>query len=412
MKRTASRSIVAVSVLLAAGTLEAARRPRYGGELRIETRATPRTPDPSEATFLSYVFETLVRLDDRGEPEPWLAASWTHEPARKRWIFTARQNVKLHNGAVWAPGVISVADDQPIEKILRDLARPRNAVVVRAEDGSPVGTGPFRIARWEAEKSATLTAHDEYWGGRPYLDRAEIRMGRALPEEALDFELGKADVVEIPITDLRRFRQRGVPVFVSPPSEILALEFEGTLANDAIREAVALSIDRGAIYNVLLQKQGEISGALLPLWIGGYSFLFATERDVSRARQLASPPRTLAFAYDRQDAMMRAIGERIAVNTSEAGITMRPAAGTTADVRLERLPIISRDPWLALEELASLLKIPWPSAAGTPYDAERVLLEGFRVIPLFHLPDAWALSRRVRDWPHLADVWLDARETP
>ena len=86
------------------------------------------------------------------------------------------------------------------------------------------------------------------------------------------------------------------------------------VSEEPISEAVALSIDRGAIYNVLLQKQGEISGALLPLWIGGYSFLFATERDVSRARQLASPPRTLAFAYDRQDAMMRAIGERIAVN--------------------------------------------------------------------------------------------------
>src|ERR1043166_4110244 len=134
----------------------------------------------------------------------------------------------------------------------------------------------------------------------PYLDRAEIRMGRALSEEALDFELGKADVVEIPITDLRRFRQRGVPVFVSPPSEILALEFEGTLANDAIREAVALSIDRGAIYNVLLQKQGEISGALMPLWIGGYSFFLPTERVFSRAPQLAPPPRTLAFGAGKQ----------------------------------------------------------------------------------------------------------------
>ena len=33
------------------------------------------------------VFETLTVLNDSGEPRPWLAVSWTHDIARKRWIF-------------------------------------------------------------------------------------------------------------------------------------------------------------------------------------------------------------------------------------------------------------------------------------------------------------------------------------
>src|SRR6266481_2117513 len=98
--------------------------------------------------------------------------------------------------------------------------------------------------------------------------------------------------------------------------ETLALRFEGERAGATLREAVALAIDRGAIHNVLLQRQGEVSGALLPRWLSGYSFVFPAERSVARARQLSSGSPPLAFAYDAQDAVVRAIAERIAVNAS------------------------------------------------------------------------------------------------
>jgi peptide/nickel transport system substrate-binding protein len=368
----------------------------------IERGETPR--------FLEgQIFETLVRLNDRGEPQPWLATSWTHEPERKRWVFAARPNVALHNGTMWSPdgGVVTEPDDRPIEQILRDLARPRNAVMVRAADGSLLGTGPFRVARWDAEKSATLAAHDGYWGGRPFLDTIEIQMGRALGDQALDLEVGKADVVEIPVSEIRR--RRGVNVVATELVEIIALVFENGRATDSVREALALLIDRAAIHTVLLQKQGEISGALLPRWLSGYSFLFSTERNVARARQLAGTA-TLTFGYDRQDAMLRAIGERISVNASEAGITMRPGTAS-ADVRLVKLPITSRDALSALEDLAAILKTPLPPGANL-YEAERALLDGHRVIPLVHLPEAWAVGARVKNWPRLADAWLDVRDKP
>ena len=46
------------------------------------------------------------------------------------------------------------------------------------------GTGPFRVARWEAGKAATLTAHERHWKGRPYLDSIEIQMGRTPRDQA------------------------------------------------------------------------------------------------------------------------------------------------------------------------------------------------------------------------------------
>src|SRR5260370_37004756 len=54
-------------------------------------------------------------------------------------------------------------------------------------------TGPFKIARWEPGKVATLIANDDYPSGRPFLDSIEIQMGRDLKDQALEFSLGKAD---------------------------------------------------------------------------------------------------------------------------------------------------------------------------------------------------------------------------
>jgi hypothetical protein len=221
--------------------------------------------------------------------------------------------------------------------------------------------------------------------------------------------LDKADVVEVAATEVRRLRQRGMNLSTAQQAETLALVFENPRLADGVREAVALSIDRSAIHNVLLQKQGEISAALLPQWLSGYAFVFTAERNVIRARQLAGT-QTLTFGYDRQDSVIRVIAERIAVNASEAGITLRPATGA-ADARLVRLPITSRDPVSALEDLASILKTPLTGVTA-PYEAERAMLDGFRVIPLFHLPRVSAVNRRVRNWPRLADVWVEPRDKP
>jgi ABC-type transport system substrate-binding protein len=401
----AFRRIAAVSALLALANADAARRPRYGGELRVGMREAPADPgslDPN--AFAGAVFETLVCLDEHGEPRPWLSTSWTHEEGRKHWVFKPRANVVLHNGATWSPAPIEIADDKPIDQILRELARGRNAVIIRAEDGSAIGTGPFRVAHWETGRSATLAAHDAYWGGRPFLDSVRITMGRTLRDQAVDLEVGNADVVESAL------RPRGNG-YVSAAVQVFALQFDERVPL-TVREAVALSIDRAAIHNVLLQKTGEISGALLPRWLSGYSFLFSTERNLSRAKQLAAGA-SLSFAYDRQDPLIRTIAERIAVNATEAGLTLRPAAAV-GDLRVVMLPVTSRDAKTALDDMAFFLKSPLkpPLAGMSLYESERSLLADFRLVPLFHMPEAWAMSGRVRNWPRLADVWLDPGAKP
>jgi ABC-type transport system substrate-binding protein len=201
---------------------------------------------------------------------------------------------------------------------------------------------------------------------------------------------------------------------------LLALVF-GTRIEDArLREALALAVDRSAIHTVLLQRQGEISGALLPQWLSGYAFLFPKAADAARARMLlAARPanvRTLSLGVD--DAAWRPIAERIALNARYAGLTVSVVSQSAqADVRLVEVRVGSAAPAVALSVMAASLGLPEPAPSDSPetlFAAERALLEGFRVIPLIHLPDVYGVSPRVKGGPgitplgewHFENLWV------
>ena len=262
----------------------------------------------------------------------------------------------------------------------------------------------FTITRWEAGIQAIFAADDNAAGGRPFLDGVEVRMGRALHDQSIALELGRADIVELGLAELRR-QPTGRKIWTSSPVRVVALVFSPTFGDARVRQALALVVDRAAIHNVLLQHQGEISGGLLPQWLSGYAFVFPAVQDLPKARSLvAGAPRTLTLGVD--DPALRPIADRIAVNARDAGLAVSVAPQTpNADVRLTEARIASADPARALANLAAAFGLPAPasSAAGL-YGEEHALLQSYRVIPLFHLPLVYGVSPRVRGGPGITPL--------
>src|SRR5437870_5171272 len=54
--------------------------------------------DTAALTAAAAIFDTLVYLDDKGEPQPKLAQSWTHSDDYKTWTFKLRPGIKFHDG--------------------------------------------------------------------------------------------------------------------------------------------------------------------------------------------------------------------------------------------------------------------------------------------------------------------------
>lgn len=267
---------------------------------------------------------------------------------------------------------------------------------------------------------AVYSANDDAPGGRPFLDSVEIQMARPLREQAIDVELKKADIVELGPSEVRR-APASRKIWASAPVRLLALVFSERVSDARIREALALAVDRGAIHNVLLQRQGEIAGGLLPQWISGYAFLFPTAVDIGRARGLTTSlnaqARALTLSFDAP--ALRPIAERIALNARDAGLAVAVSQRNAgADIRLVEERIADRQPWRALATLAAAVGLPPPARADTPeelYAAERSLLDAYRIIPLFHLPDVYGVNPRVKGGPGItplgqwrfSDLWLE-----
>jgi ABC-type transport system substrate-binding protein len=322
-------------------------------------------------------------------------------------------------------------------------------------NGDP-GSGPFKILSGQPGKQLTLQANEKFGNGRPFIDTLEITMGRAFHDRLLDVELSKTDFTEIPAQEARHAAERGVRVSQSQPDELLAIIFLGPRAHATVGQALSLAIDRPSIVTFLLQKVGEPTGALLPQWASGTSFLFSTVADVLRAKELWSqitPSPKFLLGYDSADSLEQSVAERIVVNAREAGISLTAvaealpgatlqasspsqktgAAAKTAqpswpvDARLVRVSMTSPKPARALNDLlthfnslaggaVNVNPLRDLSSPSDIYQREREILDTYRVVPLVWLPQVYGLSARVRNWIAplpgqtwpLADVWLDA----
>jgi peptide/nickel transport system substrate-binding protein len=449
---------VFAALLLLSVSVSAETRPRYGGTLKVEMHAAPRsldpaapTQDPGFAQIAPLLFDTLVRLDSTGRALPSLASSWQQE-TEHRWRFMLRSGVHFSDGAVLTPMMAAqslheanpdwnlrageealiVESEQPLPNLPAMLALPRNSIVLRGE-GKLLGIGPFRVSDFQPGRRLTLAAVEDSWHARPFIDAIDIQLNRGLREQMLDFELNRVDLVEVAPDQLTRLAQSTRRVFTSDPVDLLALRFShSNLRDERVREAIALTVDRDSIYNVLLQRHGEPTAALLPNWITGYSFLFASAPQVARARQLraeAKQTAPLTLVYDASDPLARLVAERIAVNANDAGIILKTLPSTqniaVPDVELVRVRLASTDPSVALSELARTDRLALTS--GEPVDRRLSTVDGIYsasvsalqehwAVPVAYVPAACAISPRVRNWTParegswpLEDIWLEAR---
>ena len=461
MRRVALSLLALISFACAA---TAATRPHYGGTLRVAMQSSPNilvlpaASDPTAywdvARVLSLVGDNLVRIDAEDSPQPALATAWQRDSSARHWQFSLRRGVKFHDGSLASPAAIAqilgalhpnwtvrvssgtmnsnsnfptaeppvkdlltIDTDLPDQSLLAELALPRNLILTRNASGIPIGTGPLRITEFQPGKSLKLISSDESWSGRPFIDAVEIEFGKSLREQALTLELGRADIVEATPEAASR-----VHVSSSLPIELMALVFtaNSNAQDPRVREALALSIDRKPIQFVLLKGAAEPTASILPNWMTGYSPAFPTQPDLSRAKALLSESRSraLTLSYDPRDPQSQLIAERIALNAREVGITVQVSLSGSDDIRLVRIALVTPDPALALREAARELSVTEPAvlnnAVDDLYQAERSLLQGNTIIPLFHLPVASAVGPHVRDWNpdrlgcwDLADIWME-----
>jgi ABC-type transport system substrate-binding protein len=377
MRFTGSRLRAATSLILCAalagGAARGARRPRYGGRLRVELHAATVTLDPRQwhagtgeeaagKKLATLIFDRLVTLDNYGRFQPQLAAEWTHDAAFHRWQFTLRSGVRFSNGVALTAADVAAALQSllpaarqvsttgnsvviqsavAMPDLLEELASGRYFIFRAAASGALAGTGPFVAAEPPAAEGSAAVhnesggthlffrANADAWSGRPFVDAVDVTLGVPPLRQLYDLQLGRADLVELTPDLVRRAAQAGLRTWASAPVELYALRFgdANPAAQDAsLREAVSLSLDRATMAGVLLQKQAEPAAALLPQWLSGYAFLFTVETNPDRAKELraslpanvASGAQPLRLRVEAPGDIAKLLGDRVVVNARQS----------------------------------------------------------------------------------------------
>lgn len=442
------RRFVISWIFLAATFPAAARtRPHYGGTLHVEIAGDPW--NGADGLVRRLVFDGLTQLGPDGSVHPALASDWESSDNNERWQFRLRPGVRFQDGSsltsaavvaslnvscpqncLWnavrtAGSLVIFTFESPMPNLPALLARDEFLIAeTTAADGGTskgaVGTGSFVVAGF-SNSIMTLNADDNCWQGRPFVDKIEIHVRQTIHDQWLDLKLGRADVVEVPPEMMREAHQQQIAVVESPPVVLLALQISnsGSMSNPALRAAIANAVDRASLFNVIFQKQGDVTASFLPQALTGYSFLFPVDRDLNKAHKLRAgltvPP--LSLNADGNGAV-QLTAQRIALNLHEAGFTVQITNNAQhADLLLRKLPLEGSVPAAVME---SVLKSAGQFApVGNPipealFQAERKLLSLDTLVPLLDLPRAYAVGSRVRDLtlradgtPDLANVSLE-----
>ena len=160
---------------------------------------------------------------------------------------------------------------------------------------NPVGTGPFIFVEWVQGDHITVKKNPTYFkAGLPHLDSITFKF-LAVDQSRIDGlsagELDWVDAVPLQLVSTLKDDDRfthvasavaGIPDFISLNTRVAPFD------NVAVRQAVALAVNRAAIRDVAYLGTGELGLIEVPTGSAWYDAtgLFSTEPDIAKARLL------------------------------------------------------------------------------------------------------------------------------
>jgi peptide/nickel transport system substrate-binding protein len=335
-KRLAQRFI---SCLAIAALLGGAAAPAVSAaELKMAWSQDATGLDPHKQTafssihLLELIYEPLVRLDSQLQIVPAIAQSWQFNADGTKLTFKLDPKAKFQNGSpVTAADVkasferilneatgaavranfLSIASiDTPDDKtVVFNLSQPDvpiltamtsiNAAVVPASEVAAgtlgtkaLGSGPFKLERWEPNAKEVLSANPDWAGGKPAIDGIEISV---LPDETAILAALRAKQVDFallndPLVATLVAKEPTLTLTRTPVLAYHVLQLNPArkpMTELAVRQALSCAIDRKDVLDTALIGEGQVTGPLtMPLYRTDPSELFCYKRDVAKAKKL------------------------------------------------------------------------------------------------------------------------------
>ena len=126
-------------------------------------------------------------------------------------------------------------------------------------EAAPIGTGPYKVDKFERNAFVRLTANETYWGGKPEFDTVTIKFVPDAAARVAEIESGNSHVtLEMPYEEYDRLRSGGLTGVAAPISDMgmIFLNDIDAMNDPNVRKAAALAIDKQTIIDRLLSGYG------------------------------------------------------------------------------------------------------------------------------------------------------------
>ena len=294
----------------------------------------------TDAAGLALVAQTgEFLIDDDSESltlKPALARSWQPNASGDVWTFKLRPNVKFHDGQVLTArdvvatfdrladpasgsaalsvlkGVLSKGGARAVddETVAFHLDAPNgnfpyyvssdnyNAVILPANFSGDyeqhfIGTGPFRLEKYQPKVGVSFVRNPDYWGEKALPQRVQFAFYADQQAQIIALQGNRADIMGdftvqggAGILNNRAFSVSGVKS--SAHRQIHMRCDTGVFADKRVRQALALAIDRDVLVRGLFRARASVGNdsPFAPVFPATDTTVPQRRMDVARAKAL------------------------------------------------------------------------------------------------------------------------------
>lgn len=240
-------------------------------ERQMDENHPARRADDEFGTFLSYTGSAL----DRVEAVDAHTVRFTLKRAYAPLLYT----LALYCNGIVSPTAFRSEGKDENGRYNYDFAR------------KPVGSGPFRFESWRSDVEIVLTANEEYWDGRPHIDKLVFRPIENAQARLKELEAGGIHGMDNPeLIDLPSIHADGELRIVSRPGInvcYLAMHTQKPPLDDVrVRQAIAYAVDKRRILAVAYNNMAETAVTMCPKTLWGHLDRVDRKVDLKRARAL------------------------------------------------------------------------------------------------------------------------------
>ena len=201
---------------------------------------------------------------------------------------------------------------------------------------NPVGTGPYKLLKWNKKQEHLLVRNDDYWGSKPSFKYVRIRIIPETATQIAELISGGVDVIKaVPPDQMDVINKSGqARTSTSPILRTAMLQLDqaarsgpNPFTDRRVRQVANLAVDVDAIIKFVLNGLGDrVATPVNPMAFGFDPGLKPYKQDLDRAKKLLAEA-GFARGFDAGDyycdTSYANIGEVVLNNLQELGIRVK-----------------------------------------------------------------------------------------